>query len=92
LPRLAAVVGVDHASAGPGAGARLQAAMQAVVDAHGGERYSNAALLDARARLSRGAEEERAAFAAAVADWRKTEGPLTVEREPGVVTRPPQGD
>ena len=46
-------------------------------------RYSNAALVDARAKHDVAEEEERAAFAAAVADWRKGTGPVAIERERG---------
>ena len=33
-------------------------------------------------------EAERAAFAAALAEWRRSSGPVTIVLEEGVVTRP----
>ena len=61
--------------------ALLHAAVQAVCEANGGRRYSNTALAEARARHDIAREAERAAFAAAVADWRKGSGPVLIERE-----------
>lgn len=63
-------------------------ALEKLLAANGGRRYSNAALAEARARAAEKEEAERAAFAAAVADWRKGTGPVTIEREAGVITRP----
>jgi len=68
---------------------RLQAALDNVVERVKGSRYSNDALREAQARSDRAQEEERAAFAAAVGDWRKTSGPLVIEREAAAIPRPP---
>ena len=61
--------------------AALHEAIKAVVAANKGRAYSNAALAEARVRYDAKAEEERAAFSAAVADWRRGSGPVTVVRE-----------
>jgi tRNA U34 5-carboxymethylaminomethyl modifying GTPase MnmE/TrmE len=84
LPKLAgpplAIENADAASRAEGRKA-LHAAIKAVVTSNHGRGYSNAALAEARVRHDAKAEEERAAFAAAVADWRKGSGPVTVVRE-----------
>lgn len=77
-PRLRAVVGVDNVSGGAVARERLHDALHSGV---GVARYSNAALAEARVRHDVRQEEERAAFAAAVSDWRKGSGPVIIERE-----------
>jgi len=80
LPALGgAPVGIDNIQDSKGAREVLR---KAVAASSGGARYSNAALKEARARHDIGKEEERAAFSAAVADWRKGgAGPITIERE-----------
>lgn len=78
----AAAVGVDnHAADASIARGALHGAVQTIADANAGRRYSNAALAEARARSDVRREEERKAFAAAVADWRKGAGPVQVVRE-----------
>ena len=42
--------------------------------------YSHDALREAQRRRDAAREEDRAAFRAAVLDWRKKDGPLIVER------------
>ena len=94
LPRMAGAVGVDNLG-GEDVQARVQARLDALVEAHGGERYSNAALEAAREAQAKNAEEERAAFAAAISDWRKATGVLKIEREPAAAPKPeeePPGD
>lgn len=81
LPRCAGAVGIDNVGDGAGARARIQGKLDALVAANGGDRYGNAAIDRARERAAASAEEEAAAFAACVADWRKAEGPLVVERD-----------
>lgn len=76
LARLAGVVGIDNEQRLV-ARARLQTALDGLV---GGERYSHEALRAARRRRDAAREEDRAAFRAAVLDWRKKDGPLVVER------------
>ena len=79
LPTLAfpSVVGVDLGGAGGaaqarGAGSRLRMAIDEACDALGGERYPLEAIAAAGAERGEAQEEEeRAAFAAAVSDWRK---------------------
>jgi hypothetical protein len=44
------------------------------------ERYSHESLREAQKRRDAAREEDRAAFRAAVLDWRKRDGPLVVER------------
>ena len=82
LPKLAVPpVGIDNVADRSAARAVLHAPVGACIRANKGRSYSNAALADARARHDVRREEERAAFAAAVADWRKGEGPVVVVRE-----------
>ena len=78
-------VGLDNVGDPQGARSTLQAAVDAACVARpaGRRRYTNAALAEARLRHDARQEEERAAFAAAVSDWRKRDGPLVVEREAG---------
>ena len=77
-------VGIDNLG-DQGARSALQAAVDAACAARpaGQRRYTNAALAEARLRHDARQEEERVAFAAAVSDWRKRDGPLVVEREAG---------
>ncbi|KAL1521517.1 hypothetical protein AB1Y20_021177 [Prymnesium parvum] len=77
LPRFAGVVGIDNSDP-PAARASLHRSLETLA---GKERYSNDALAAARARFNAEQEGERAAFAAAVADWRKGSGPVIIERE-----------
>ena len=82
LPQLAcAPCAVENLATPADARRVLHAAVDAVLTQHGGSRYSNSALADARARYDARREEERAAFASAVADWRKGTGPVTIVRE-----------
>ncbi|CAE7222999.1 CACNA1G [Symbiodinium sp. KB8] len=81
-------VGIDNAD-GATARTRLQKAIESVVTSTGGLRYDNQALVQAREQLKEAEEAERQAFAAAVAEWRRGTGPVVIEREPGVITRPP---
>ncbi|CAE7339725.1 CACNA1G [Symbiodinium pilosum] len=53
----------------------LQKAIERTVMSTGGMRYSNDALTQARANLREAEEAERKAFAAAVAEWRRSTGP-----------------
>jgi len=93
LPQIHSVIGIDNVVPGEGGLAAtrgaLHEAMDHLVESLAGRRYSNEALVEARARHAAAEEAERAAFAAAVADWRRGTGPVTIEREAGVVTRPP---
>mmetsp|Transcript_73874 Transcript_73874/g.153921 ORF Transcript_73874/g.153921 Transcript_73874/m.153921 type:complete len:288 (-) Transcript_73874:153-1016(-) len=74
--------------------ARAQLLMEVVeqtVSQNKGERYSNEALAEARRKQAAVEEAERAAFQSAVEEWRRSVGPVIIEREEGVVTRPPVG-
>ena len=83
LPKLPGPpVGIDNVKDAGAARSALHAAIDTAAAATGGKRYSNEALAEARARFDAKQEEERLAFAAAVADWRKGSGPVAVEREP----------
>ena len=79
LPRLAGAVGVDNDQRLV-ARARLQTALDGLVARLNDERYSHDALREAQKRRDAAREEDRAAFRAAVLDWRKRDGPLVVER------------
>lgn len=82
LPKLVGPpVGFDSVRDRSGARAILHSAIDAAAIATEGRRYSNAALAEARVRFDAAQEQERAAFAAAVSDWRKGSGPVIVERE-----------
>ena len=74
-------IGIDSIKDRSAARATLHAAIDLAAAATNGLRYSNEALAEARSRHDVKQEEERAAFAAAVADWRKGSGPVIVERE-----------
>ena len=74
-------IGIDNVAEPAVARASIHAAVDAVCSANYGKRYSNAELGAARRRFDVRAEAERAAFAAAVADWRKGTGPVLIERE-----------
>ncbi len=74
-----APIGIDNHADGPRQA--LHAAIFAIRQATSGRRYGNAALSEARARHDVARESERAAFAAAVADWRKSDGPVVVQRD-----------
>ena len=78
LPQMAGAVGIDN-SAPQAARSMLHQKLELLA---GRERYSNEALAAARLKYDARQEEERAAFAAAVADWRKGSGPIIIEREP----------
>lgn len=82
LPKLGGgVVGVENCE-GSAAGRReLHVALVRMFERNQGSRYSNEALAEARERHSLKAEAERAAFAAAVSDWRKGSGPVEIVRE-----------
>mmetsp|Transcript_47063 Transcript_47063/g.87997 ORF Transcript_47063/g.87997 Transcript_47063/m.87997 type:complete len:257 (-) Transcript_47063:186-956(-) len=82
------VVGINNATEGS-ARSRLQKAMDGLVASNCGLKYSNEALAEARVKMKESEEAERRAFAAAVAEWRRSSGPVVIEREPGVITRPP---
>ena len=84
LPLLRGAVGIDNAEPAA-ARATLQKKLEDVVDS---ERYGNEALAAARSRYDTRREEERAAFAAAVSDWRKGSGPVVIEREEGARAGP----
>ena len=86
LKRLGGYVGIENGC--KEARPRLQGSLQQLVRALEGQRYSNEALEAARERLKALEEEESRAFAAAVAEWRRASGPVVIEREPGVITRP----
>ena len=82
LPKLVSTpIGIDSIKDRSAARATLHAAIDLAAAATNGLRYSNEALAEARSRHDAKQEEERAAFAAAVADWRKGSGPVIVERE-----------
>ena len=74
-----APIGVDNVGRSAEARRAIHAAIEEVCQSR--RRYSNTALAEARERHNLEKEEERAAFAAAVADWRKGSGPVVVERE-----------
>mmetsp|Transcript_119411 Transcript_119411/g.283486 ORF Transcript_119411/g.283486 Transcript_119411/m.283486 type:complete len:254 (+) Transcript_119411:88-849(+) len=82
------VVGVNNPD-GAAARGRVQAALERMVDSLAGLRYSNDVLAEARRKVKEAEEAESRAFAAAVAEWRRTSGPVVIEREAGVITRPP---
>lgn len=93
LPRLAcAPCAVENCADAAAARAALHAAIGVACDEGAGRRYSNAALAEARARYDARREEERAAFAAAVADWRKGTGPVVVVRETEAETEVRSGE
>ena len=78
LPHMAGAVGIDNTDPQ----AARNALHQKLEMLAGRERYSNEALAAARLKYDARQEEERAAFAAAVADWRKSgSGPVVIERE-----------
>ena len=81
-------VGIDNTD-GPAARLHVQSALTRLVAGYEGGRYSNEALADAREKLKAAEEAESKAFAAAVAEWRRGSGPVSIEREEGVITRPP---
>eukprot|EP00310_Coccolithus_braarudii_P018964 CAMPEP_0183338196 /NCGR_PEP_ID=MMETSP0164_2-20130417/5578_1 /TAXON_ID=221442 /ORGANISM="Coccolithus pelagicus ssp braarudi, Strain PLY182g" /LENGTH=248 /DNA_ID=CAMNT_0025508011 /DNA_START=15 /DNA_END=758 /DNA_ORIENTATION=+ len=82
LPKLAsAPIGIDSLKNPSAARASIHAAIDEAAAALKGVRYSNEALAEARACYDVKQEDERSAFAAAVADWRKGSGPIVVERE-----------
>eukprot|EP00933_Yihiella_yeosuensis_P072227 TRINITY_DN8056_c2_g1_i3.p1 TRINITY_DN8056_c2_g1~~TRINITY_DN8056_c2_g1_i3.p1 ORF type:complete len:318 (+),score=69.80 TRINITY_DN8056_c2_g1_i3:40-954(+) len=83
--------GIAEESLPPDARDKLQDALDRLLTMNSGLRYSNEALAEARARMAASEEGERAAFEAAVAEWRRGTGPVTIEREAGVITRPPIG-
>lgn len=81
LPRLAGPpVGIDNLSRPREGREAMHLAVDAAIKRNGGARYTHAALAEAKARHDAQREEERAAFAAAVADWRKGSGPVVIER------------
>lgn len=82
-------VGVDNDSPSGAACERLHQALERLCIANAGERYSNEALVEARRRQAAVEEAERSAFQAAVSEWRRGTGPVVIEREAGVITRPP---
>lgn len=67
---------------------RVQGAIERALLTNADLRYSNEALAEARKKLKATEEAEAAAFAAAVDDWRRGTGPVVIEREEGVITRP----
>jgi hypothetical protein len=79
LGRVGVVVGVDNNAGGSAGQLSLHAAVERVRAGRGGDRFSNVALDEAQAMHAAADEEERAAFAAAVSDWRKGTGPVLVE-------------
>jgi|EP00927_Polykrikos_kofoidii_P066100 hypothetical protein len=93
LHRLQGVIGIENPPDPSEASAELhrnvlQDAMDRSVAMNGGLRYSNEALMEARARMREQEEANSAAFAAAVEEWRSKTGPLVIVREPGVIVRP----
>ena len=74
-------VAVDNVLAAPEGRAALHDAIERLCATNKEHAYSNDALAEARRRHDARQEEERAAFSAAVADWRKGSGPVVVERE-----------
>lgn len=90
VSRTQGVVGIDNYAHDDDGSARrtLMATMEDLLAANEGLRYSNEALAEARRRYVACEEAERAAFAAAVDEWRRSTGPVVIEREEGVVTRP----
>ncbi|KAJ1632254.1 AIG1-type guanine nucleotide-binding (G) domain-containing protein [Pavlovales sp. CCMP2436] len=83
LPRLGGgVVGVENMQDSAAGRRAVHAAVATMIERNQGERYSNEALAEARGRHDAKEEAERAAFAAAVSDWRKGgSGPVKVVRE-----------
>lgn len=83
LPRLAGPpVGIDNVERPREARDVLHAAVDKAVAKVDGALYTHDALAEAKARHDASREEERAAFAAAVSDWRKRgTGPVEIERE-----------
>eukprot|EP00656_Telonema_subtile_P002473 TRINITY_DN11099_c0_g1_i3.p1 TRINITY_DN11099_c0_g1~~TRINITY_DN11099_c0_g1_i3.p1 ORF type:complete len:258 (+),score=46.71 TRINITY_DN11099_c0_g1_i3:60-833(+) len=82
LPALAGPpVGIENVELPTESKAALQQAIDAACEANNSKRYSNEALAAARSQADVKREEERIAFAAAVSDWRKTDGPVEIVRE-----------
>ena len=75
-------VGIDNVQRPREARDALHTAVDRAISSVGGALYTHAALAEAKARFDATREEERAAFAAAVSDWRKRgTGPVEIERE-----------
>lgn len=83
LPKLGGgIVGVENREDSAAGRAAMHGALGKMFARNGGARYSNEALAEARERHNVKEEAERAAFAAAVSDWRKGgSGPVRVVRE-----------
>ena len=82
LPKLGGhPIGIDNAASPAAARATLHGAVDAVIATNAGVRYTHEALSEARERHVNQREEERAAFASAVSDWRKGSGPVVIEYE-----------
>ena len=83
MPRLAGPpIGIDNLGQAKAAREALHSAIDGVITCADGTLYTHAALAEARKRYDAKREEERAAFASAVSDWRKTgSGPVQIERE-----------
>lgn len=77
---------MDNNAGGAAGRLSLHAAVERVRTGRGGCRYSNVALDEAQDKHAAAEEEERAAFAAAVSDWRKGAGPVVVERNRSAAT------
>merc|ERR1712098_682170 len=92
-PRAQGVLGIDNTTDYDSETSRLardslHSALEHLLVANSWSRYGNEALTEARARFAAREESERCAFTAAVDAWRLGSGPVTIEREEGVVTRP----
>lgn len=95
LPRAFAAIGIDNVEAAGDSASLAEArevlhvVLARLLAERAGARYTNAALAEARARRDEREREESNAFQSAVAEWRKGgSGPVTIEREDGVITRP----
>lgn len=92
LPQLQGVVGIENELMQERAREVLHLALDRLCAANAGVRYSNEALAEARSRAAEVEEADRAAFQAAVADWRRCTGPVVIEREQGIMQRTAAGD
>mmetsp|Transcript_47018 Transcript_47018/g.125843 ORF Transcript_47018/g.125843 Transcript_47018/m.125843 type:complete len:288 (-) Transcript_47018:129-992(-) len=94
LSQVQGVVGIENPAPGAGLDAgraardQAHAALDKLLATSAGRRYTNEVFAEARSRATEQEEAERAAFAAAVAEWRRGMGPVKIERDAGVVTRP----
>eukprot|EP00929_Paragymnodinium_shiwhaense_P063562 TRINITY_DN31757_c0_g1_i1.p1 TRINITY_DN31757_c0_g1~~TRINITY_DN31757_c0_g1_i1.p1 ORF type:complete len:298 (-),score=55.07 TRINITY_DN31757_c0_g1_i1:176-1069(-) len=90
LERLQGFLGIDNVSGDDKeARERMHEALDRLLTSNSGLRYCNEALVEARARMKAKEAAEAALFAEAVQEWRNSgSGPVRIEREECVITRP----